>query len=120
MNLRPPIGIAAAAAAIVLVAGFCPTAAAQISMQRPGLTGVPQGRKMTAPATTTTKPQAGLTADEQKKLSEVIKHMSPKQRRKLAAALKKMTPEQRKQLVMSVKQQLAKERSAPQPAKRGW
>jgi hypothetical protein len=114
MNVRPVIGIAVAA--IVLVAGFCLPAAAQISMQRPGLTGVPQGRKSTTPGT---KPQEGLTPDEQKKLSAVIKHMSPKQRKKLAKAVQKMTPAQRKQLVASVKQQLAKTPAA-QPAKRGW
>jgi hypothetical protein len=115
VNIRRAIGIAVAA--IALVTGFCPVAAAQISMQRPGLTGVPQGRKLTAP---TVKPQQGLTADEQKRLAAVIKHMSPKQRRKFAKAVQKMTPQQRQQLVASVKQQLAKERPAAQPAKRGW
>lgn len=115
MNIRRVMAVAVAAIAFVIA--LCPVAAAQISMQRPGLTGVPQGRKLTAPAI---KPQQGLTADEQKRLSAVIKHMSHKQRRKFAKAVQKMTPQQRQQLVASVKQQLAKERPASQPAKRGW
>lgn len=86
-------------------------------MGRPGLTGVPQGRKLTAPVQ---KPQAGLTADEQKRLSATIKHMKPKARKKLAAALQKMTPQQRQQLLASVKQQLERQRPESQPAKRGW
>jgi hypothetical protein len=113
MNIRGVIGIAVAF--IALAIGVCPSAAAQISMQRPGLTGVPQGRKLTGPAA---KPPVALTADEQKRLSAVIKHMKAKDRKKLALALQKMTPQQRQQLLASVKQQLAK--PAPQAAKRGW
>jgi hypothetical protein len=99
------IGIAIAAA---------PPAAAQISMQRPGLTGIPQGKKKTAPVQSST----ALTQDEEKRLTAVIHHMSPKQRRKLNQALKKMTPQQRQQLLASVKQQLAK--PTPKAEKRGW
>ena len=115
---RPIFGIAIAA----LVAAFCPAADAQISMQRPGITGIPQGKKQVSAPThaAPAQPSASLTADEQKRLSTVIKHMKPKDRRKLAKALQKMTPQQRQQLIASVKQQLAKERQAPQPAKRGW
>jgi hypothetical protein len=77
--------------------------AAQISMQRPGLTGVPQGRKMTA------RPQAPvtLTEAEQKQLNTAIKHMKRKDRKRLAEALQKMSPQQRQQLLASVKRQLA-------------
>jgi hypothetical protein len=115
---RPILGIAIAAIAFV----FCPAASAQISMQRPGITGIPQGKKQVAAPTKSAPAQtsASLTADEQKRLSTVIKHMKPKDRRKLAKALQKMTPQQRQQLIASVKQQLAKERQSPQPAKRGW
>jgi hypothetical protein len=103
-------------AVTALMAAWCPAAPAQISMQRPGLTGVPQGRKLSAPKQSPAK----LTGDEQKRLAAVIKHMKPKDRRKLAKALQKMTPQQRQQLLASVKQQLGKERTAPQPPKRGW
>jgi len=36
-------------AALALAAGLCSPAAAQISMQRPGITGIPQGKKLAAP-----------------------------------------------------------------------
>jgi hypothetical protein len=114
---RPILGIAIAAITFV----FGPAVDAQISMQRPGITGIPQTKKQAAPAKSApAQPSASLTADEQKRLSTVIKHMKPKDRRKLAKALQKMTPQQRQQLIASVKQQLAKERQAPQPPKRGW
>jgi hypothetical protein len=92
-------------------------AGAQISMQRPGITGIPQGRKLTAnkqsaPATT-------LTADEGKRLNTIVKHMKRKDRKKLAAALQKMTPQQRQQLMVSVKRQLAQEKTEPK-SKKGW
>jgi hypothetical protein len=80
------------------------SAVAQISMQRPGLTGVPQGRKLTAPAQ---QPPVTLTADEEKRLNTVIKHMKRKDRKRLAAALQKMNPQQRQQLLASLKRQLA-------------
>ena len=78
-------------------------AAAQISMQRPGLTGVPQGRKLTAPA----QRPVTLTADEEKRLNTAIKHMKRKDRKRLAQALQKMTPQQRQLLLVSLKKQLA-------------
>ncbi len=86
-------------------------AAAQISMQRPGITGIPQARKGKPPA----KPQAqqGLTADEQKRLATLINHMTPKQRRKFSKAVKRMTPQQRQQFIANVKQQWAQERIKP-------
>jgi hypothetical protein len=114
MNFRGVIGMSVAF--IALATGLCPSAAAQISMQRPGLTGVPQGRKLTAPAA---KPPVALTAEEQKRLTTVIKHMKGKDRKKLAAALQKMTPQQRQQLLASVKQQMEKQ-PASRSAKRGW
>lgn len=80
---------------------------AQISMQRPGITGVPQGRKMSAP---TQAPAAvSLTAGEQQQLITAIKHMKRKDRKRLAMALQKMTPQQRQQLLLSVKKQLAQQ-----------
>jgi len=101
--------------AVILTILLCLPGAAQISMQRPGLNGPPP-KQRSAPAA---RPVATtLTGDEQKRLSQVIKHMKPKDRRKLAKALQKMTPQQRQQLLASVKQQLAK--PAPQAAKRGW
>jgi len=48
-----------------------------------------------------------LTADEQKRLNAVIKHMKRKDRKRLAQALQQMTPQQRQQLLASVKRQLA-------------
>jgi len=73
-------------------------------MQRPGITGVPQGRKLTAPVQ---QPATTLTPDEEKRLNNVIRHMKRKDRKRLAAALQKMTPQQRQQLLASVKKQLA-------------
>jgi DNA-directed RNA polymerase specialized sigma24 family protein len=90
-------------AVLALATGLC----AQISMQRPGITGIPQARKQTAPAQA--PPVATLTADEEKRLNTVIKHMKRKDRKKLAQALQKMTPQQRQQLLRSVKQQLAQQ-----------
>jgi hypothetical protein len=112
MEVGPIIG--AIVAALALATGVCSPAAAQISMQRPGITGIPQARKQPAPA-----PPATLTADEQKRLSAVVKHMKPKDRKKLAQALQKMTPQQRQQLVASVKKQLAQTPTKP-TKKTGW
>ena len=98
---------------VLLTILLCLPAAAQISMPHAGLNGPPP-KKVAAPA----HPSATLTADEQKRLSEVIKHMKPKDRRKLAKALQQMTPQQRQQLLVSVKQQLAK--PTPKAAQRGW
>jgi CelD/BcsL family acetyltransferase involved in cellulose biosynthesis len=97
--------------AIVAAVALSAPAAAQISMGRPGLTGVPQGRKMTAPAKP--QPQEALTADEQQRVAALIKRMSPKQRRKFNRAVKRMTPQQRKQLIANIKQQFAQERIKP-------
>jgi len=112
MEVGPIIGMIVVAFA--LATGLCSPAAAQISMQRPGITGIPQARKQPAAAPPTT-----LTADEQKRLSTVIKHMKPKDRKKLAKALQKMTPQQRQQLVASVKKQLAQTPTKP-TKKTGW
>lgn len=97
------------ALAVAAVALSAP-ATAQISMNRPGLTGVPQGRKLTSAAKP--RPQEGLTADEQKRMSVLIKSMTPKQRRKFTKAVNHMTPQQRKQFIAGVKQQFAQERIA--------
>ena len=83
-------------------------ASAQISMQRPGITGLPTAKKQAAPA----QSAKALTPDEQKRLAAVINHMKPKDRKKLAKALQKMTPQQRQQLLASVKQQLSQARKA--------
>ncbi len=101
----------------VAMAIFCLSAAAQLQMPHPGFSGPPP-KKLAAPAQPVAPKATTLTADEQKRLSEVIKHMKPKDRKKLAAALQKMTPQQRQQLLASVKQQLAK--PEPKPEKRGW
>ena len=107
--------------AVSLAAGLCPPANAQISMQRPGITGVPQGKKQAVPGRgAPAKPSATLTADEQKRFTTIVKHMKSKDRKKLAAALQKMTPQQRQQLVANVKKQLAKTAPAAKSAKRGW
>jgi hypothetical protein len=112
MEIGPLIGTIVAA--LALATGLCSPAAAQISMQRPGITGIPQARKQPP-----TAPQTSLTADEQKRLSAIIKHMKPKDRKKLAKALQTMTPQQRQQLVASVKKQLAQ--TPTQPTKKtGW
>jgi hypothetical protein len=93
--------------ATLLAALSVAPATAQISMQRPGITGIPQTRKKTAP--TQAPPAVTLNADEEKRLNKVIKHMKRKDRKKLAQALQKMTPQQRQQLLRSVKQQLAQQ-----------
>jgi hypothetical protein len=103
--------------ALALATALCAPAAAQISMQRPGITGIPQGKKSAVPAAKPAAP-ASLTADEQKRLTTIIKHMKPKDRKKLSKALQNMTPQQRQQLLMNLKQQLAKQ--TPQAPKRGW
>ena len=79
-------------------------ATSQISMQRPGLTGVPAGRALAAPA----KPGTAWTPEEQERLAQMLSRMSPKERKKLAKALKHMTPAQRLQFHATLKQQLAK------------
>jgi DNA-directed RNA polymerase specialized sigma24 family protein len=94
-------------AATILAALSVAPATAQISMQRPGITGLPQARKKTAP--TQAPPAVTLNADEEKRLDKVIKHMKRKDRKKLAQALQKMTPQQRQQLLRSVKQQLSQQ-----------
>jgi hypothetical protein len=108
------VGVSVKFIAGMLFAALVP-AGAQISMQRPGITGVPQGRKLTA----RTQAPATLTADEERRLNTVIKHMKRKDRKKLAAALQKMTPQQRQQLLVSLKRQLAQKETAPQ-SKKGW
>jgi hypothetical protein len=102
-----------------LAAGPCRPTLAQISMQRPGITGIPQARKQAPPSQAAQAPVT-LTAEEQKRLDAVIKHMKRKDRKKFAAALQKMTPQQRQQLLANVKKQLAKDAAAPQSARRGW
>lgn len=92
---------------------FSMPAAAQISMQRPGITGIPQARKGTVPAKPQSQSQAGLTADEQKRMAALINHMTPKQRRKFSKAVKHMTPQQRQQFIANVKQQWAQEKIKP-------
>jgi hypothetical protein len=98
---------------LVLAMIFCLPAAAQIQMPRPGSSGPPP-KKAAAPTQRTTT----LTADEEKRLSEIIKHMKPKDRKRLSQALQKMTPQQKQQLLAAVKKQLAK--PEPKAAKRGW
>src|SRR5262245_13895813 len=91
--------------AVAIAIGLVHPAAAQISMNRPGMTPVPPAKKVAAP--TKPAPSTTLTADEQKRLNAIVKHMKPKDRKKLAAALQNMTPQQRQQLLASVKKQLA-------------
>jgi hypothetical protein len=101
LDVAPVIGTALAA--LALAAALCFPVHAQISMQRPGITGIPQGRKQAPPS----QSPASLTADEQKRLTAIINRMKPKDRKKLVKALKKMTPQQRQQLLVALKQQLA-------------
>jgi hypothetical protein len=103
-------------AAIAFAIALCPPIDAQISMQRPGITGIPQGKKSATPARPAAP--ATLTVDEQKRVTAMIKHMKPKDRKKLSKALQNMTPQQRQQFLMNLKQQLAKQ--PPQAPKRGW
>ena len=106
------MNIASAVASIVLAAGFCPVAA-QISMQRPGLT-IPAGRALATPA----KAGAAWTPEERKRLAQMVSRMTPKARKKLAKAVNRMTPAQLQQLHAVLKQQLAKTGPASQAAKR--
>ena len=91
--------------ALAIAIGLGQPAAAQISMNRPGMTPVPPPKKVAAPSKAA-QPTT-LTNDERKRLNVMIKHMKPKERKKLAAALQNMTPQQRQQLLASVKRQLA-------------
>jgi hypothetical protein len=100
-----------------LFLALCLPAAAQLQMPHPTFSGRPP-KKVAAPAQPAPKPNATLSADEQKRLNDVIKHMKPKDRKKLATALQKMTPQQKQQLLASVKKELAK--PAAKPAQRGW
>jgi hypothetical protein len=96
---------------------LCLPAAAQLQMPHPTFSGKPP-RKVAAPAQPAPKASPTLTADEQKRLNDVVKHMKPKDRKKLAAALQKMTPQQKQQLLASVKKELAKPQA--KAAQRGW
>jgi hypothetical protein len=116
-------------ALIALVTGICPEAAAksaedqftyavtpvQFSMGRPGPASAPSARKKT---TAPTKPETGLTAQEQGRLAEMMSRLTPKERKRLAKAVKRLTPEQRTQLVAVLKRQLAKKATASQLTKR--
>jgi hypothetical protein len=106
LEVGPIIGLILTA--LAMAASLGSPASAQISMQRPGITGLPPAKKQAAPAQSATT----LTPDEQKRLSGLIHHMKPQDRKKLAKALQKMTPQQRQQLLASVKQQLAQVKKA--------
>jgi len=127
IGLARLIGIVVAFTACVT--GMCPVGAAQsaegpsayaiipvqLSMVRPGPASVPPARKRTtAPA----KPEAGLTAQERKRLADAINRLNPEERKRLAKALKRMTPEQRRQFIAALKRQLAKNRTAATAGKR--
>lgn len=115
MDIRARVTSRIAIGAIALFTGLCPTLPAQISMQRPGLTGVPQGRKATAAPPT---PTANFTPDEQKRFVDMVNRMPPKARKKLNKIVKHMTPEQRKQLVALLKKQMAQKAPASQGLRR--
>jgi hypothetical protein len=85
---------------------------AQLAMARPGTPIPPAAKKRLTAPVVPTKPDAGLTLDEQKRLGEIMNRMPPKERKRLEKAVKKMTPEQRAQLVTVVKRQLAKKGTA--------
>ena len=84
-------------------------------MGRPGIDGgqVKARKGTTAP----TKPQAGFTPEEQKRLVDVLNRMTPKARKQLDKAVKRLTPEQRKQYIAALKGQLTKGMT-PQVARR--
>lgn len=73
----------------------------------PRTTAGPSGRGMAAPA----KPGSVLTADEQKRLTEVLRQMTSKERKRFTKAVQRMTPEQRKKFAAVLKQRLAKRRT---------
>jgi hypothetical protein len=74
----------------------------QLSLGRPWLVGPPPRRDASLPANR----QAGLTAAEQKRLNEVLNHMTPKARKSFARTVKRMSPEQRQKFVAYLKQRL--------------
>jgi hypothetical protein len=111
LDLRPFIGILVAS--IALTAGICPLAA-QLSMDRKTAPIAPAPKKSTSART---KPDVGLTPEEQRRLAAAINRMTPKERKRLAKAMKGLTPEGRRQLAAVVKRQLAAESASSQPTK---
>jgi hypothetical protein len=126
LDVRPFIGILVTS--IALAAGICPLSAAgtlevrssyalipaQLSMDRktPPITPAPK-KRMSA----RTKPDGGLTPEEQRRLAAAINGMTPKERKRLAKAMKRLTPQGRRQLADVVKRQLAGESALSQSTK---
>lgn len=115
-------------ASIALSMGICPAAAAvnpevrsayafipvQLSMDRKTAPIAPVPKKSMSAGT---KPNAGLTPGEQRRLAEAINRMTPKERKRLAKAMERLTPEGRRQLTEVVKRQLAGEGALSQTTK---
>jgi hypothetical protein len=126
-KVTPLIGIAVAS--IALVTAICPIAVAsgpelpsadtlipvQLSMGTGPVRTPPMRKRMSAPVPA--KPE-GLTPEEQKQLTEMIRRMPSGQRKRLAKAMKSLTPEERQQLVGAVKRSLAGQGPASQAMKR--
>jgi len=72
----------------------------QLTLGRPWLAGPPPRRDASPPV------KGGLTANEQKRLDEVLNRMTPNERKKFARAVKRMTPEQRQKFVAYLKHRL--------------
>jgi hypothetical protein len=127
-KVTPLIGIAVAS--IALVTAICPIAVArnpelpsadtlipvQLSMGTGPVRTPPMRKRMSAPVPA--KPEGGLTPEEQKQLTEMIRRMPSGQRKRLAKAMKSLTPEERQQLVGAVKRSLAGQGPASQAMKR--
>lgn len=127
LDVRSFIGILLAS--IALAAGIRPAAAAgnlevrstyalipvQLSMDRKTAPNAPAPKKSMSART---KPAAGLTPGEQRRLAEAINRMTPKERKRLAKAMKRLTPEGRRQLTDVIKRQLAGEGALSRATKR--
>jgi hypothetical protein len=122
---RPLIGIVAAS--IALIMEVSPVAArslevpsayalnpAQLSMDRKTPPNAPAAKKR---MTARSRPDSGLTPEEQKRLAEAINRMTPAERKRLAKAMNRLTPEGRRQLAEVVKRQLARKGTASQLTK---
>ncbi|HEY3823187.1 MAG TPA: hypothetical protein VGL82_01460 [Bryobacteraceae bacterium] len=119
-----------AVASIALVTEICPIAIAgnpelpsadtlipiQLSMGTGPMRVPPARKRMSTPVPP--KPEGGLTPEEQKQLTGMIKRLPSDQRKRLTKAMKSLTPEERQQLVGAMKRSLAAKGPASQAVKR--
>lgn len=99
-DLPPAPGILRAALGLVLLSSVVITPLpGQLSMGHPGFSRVPAPKKRTPAAA----PGAGSTPDAEKRLTQAIQNLSPKDRKRLNKVMKRLSPEQRLQLIDAMK-----------------